>query len=327
VTLSDGLVGTVELVARPPAGTVAPTVHLANIDATKSSKQPPIVASARVGNGTQVTIEVTGADLSGAIAPIAGALVTVSGALIDGGAAYTLSDQQVTNDHGLATLHMLDGPDIAGSFRMSVIPPASSTLGVVFDQPITASVRLASRIALRGTILDATGAPQANATVTARPSLQFLWTLDAAPQAFVAAIPAASAVTLETGDFVLWVDAGVAKIAGNYDLVIEPPSTARAPTYVDAGIAISLDTTTDAMSLGTVALPDAAFVHGRILGPDATPVENAELRLYLIAPVAAAAALCTQLAHAPSTCPIPAQIQGRNTSDAKGTFRVTLPRS
>jgi len=206
---------------------------------------------------------------------------------------------------------------------MSVIPPASSTLGVVFNQPVAATVRLASRVALRGAVIDATGAPQPNATVTARPSLRFLWTLESAPQAFVAAIPAATAVTLDTGEFVLWVDAGVAEVAGNYDLVIEPPTTARAPTYVDAGVDIAGAPTPDAISLGEIVLPDAAFVHGRIVGPDGVAVENAELRLYLIA---SEALLCTQVAHAPLSCPIPAQIQARNTSDAKGTFRLTLAR-
>jgi len=324
VTLSSGLVGTVELVARPPSGTIAPTIHLANVDATKSSRQDKTVASARFGSGAPIKIMVTGADLGGAISPIAGALVTVSGALADadGSAFYTLGDQQVTDTSGVALLNVLDGAEIASSFRMSIIPPASSTLGVVFDQAVTPSVRLASRVALRGVVVDATGVPQANATVTARPSLRFLWTLESAPQAFVAAIPAATAVTLETGEFVLWVDAAVAQVASDYDLVIEPPVTARAPTYVDAGVALQRDAS-DAVSLGAIVLPDAAFVHGRIVGPDAAPVENAELRLYLIA---SEALLCTQVAHAPSSCPIPAQIQGRNTSDAKGTFRLTLPR-
>src|SRR6185295_17370401 len=37
VTLSDQLVGPVEIVARPMPGQVAPTIHLANIDASRSS--------------------------------------------------------------------------------------------------------------------------------------------------------------------------------------------------------------------------------------------------------------------------------------------------
>jgi hypothetical protein len=105
--------------------------------------------------------------------------------------------------------------------------------------------------------------------------------------------------------------------------VLEPPATARAPTYIKPDVAISANGPLDVISLGDITLPDAAFVHGAIIGPDGTPVENAELRLYL---VNSQQALCTEFLHAPTSCPIPAQLQGRNTSDAKGTVRLTLPR-
>jgi hypothetical protein len=79
----------------------------------------------------------------------------------------------------------------------------------------------------------------------------------------------------------------------------------------------------DAIPLGEVTLPDAAYVHGRITGPDGEPVENAELKLYL---VSTELVLCSEVAHAPASCPIPALLQGRNTSDSKGTVRLALPR-
>jgi hypothetical protein len=329
LTLSADLVGTIEIVARPPATMVAPTIHLASIDATKSSQQHNAVLPANLGNGTTVTIHVTGVDLSGAIADVAGAQVSIAGGMVsaNGQAAFTLTDQEVTDDKGLVILSELDGAGIADSFAMSIIPPQSSTFGVVLNQKVTTTARLTSRVALRGVVVDSTGAPVANATVTARPSLKFLWTLEAAPQAFVAAIPAATAVTLDTGEFVLWVDPVVTSVASDYDLVIEPPTTARAPSYVKTDVAVqtsALDVPPLGISLGSIGLPDASFVHGHILGPDGVAIENAELRLYLIA--ASPAALCNELAHAPSSCSIPAQIQGRNTSDAKGMFRLTLAR-
>jgi hypothetical protein len=183
-------------------------------------------------------------------------------------------------------------------------------------------------VALRGTIVDSDHKPLNNVAVTARPSLRFLWTLDAVPQAFAAAIPPSTTVTLETGEFVVWVDASVAQVGGNYELLIEPPTTSQAPTYIKTGIDARPSGGIDAVPLGTVplgeiALPDAAFVRGRIAGPDGESVENAELKLYL---VSTELALCSEVAHAPASCPIPAQLQGRNTSDSKGTVRLALPR-
>jgi hypothetical protein len=331
VTLSDELVGTVELVARPADGSIGPTVHLANIDATKSS-QHNIVAPTSLGNPIKVVIgPVTGVDRSGAISPVRGALVSATGALTNTVTSFTISDEHLTDENGKVTLNLLDGAGITGSYRLSILPPASSPLGAVLDQKLMpgTEVRLASRVALRGTVFDADGKPLNNVAVTARPSLRFLWTLEAAPQAFVAAIPAATAVTLPTGEFVVWVDPNIAKVWGNYDLLIEPPSAAQAPTYIKTDIDIrrdgtpGSDGTLDSVPLGKISLPDAAFVHGRITGPGGDVVENAEIKLYL---VSTELSLCSEVAHAPASCPIPAQLQGRNTSDAKGAVRLMLPR-
>src|SRR6185503_4030657 len=155
--------------------------------------------------------------------------------------------------------------------------------------------------------------PLPNVALTARPSLRFLWTLDAAPQAFVAAVPAATAVTLDTGEFVVWVDANVSQTWGHYDLLIEPPPGARAPTYLKSEVEIPRDNTLDAVSLSEITLPEAAFVHGKITAPNGDPVEKAELRLFQ---ATTTVGLCSEVAHAPSTCPIPASLQGRGTSDA-----------
>jgi len=332
VILSDQLVGTVEIVARPPSNTIAPTIHIANIDATKASQRS--VMEPNLGTAVKVVVgPVTGVDHSGMIIPVRGALVSVAGTQVNSNplTSFAISDQQLTGDDGTVTLNLVDGAGIAGAYRMSIIPPASSSLGAMFDQKLVAATeqRLPARVALRGTIVDHAGKPLNNVAITARPSLRFLWTLDAAPQAFVAAIPAATAVTLATGEFVVWVDPDVAQVWGNYDLLIEPPATTQAPTYTRTDVDIRRDGTLgpdgapDSVSLDKISLPDAAYVHGRITGPDGALVENAELRLYL---VSTELSLCTEVANAPASCPIPAQLQDRNTSDATGTVRLTLPR-
>lgn len=339
VTLSDQLVGTVELVARPIGSivpsmlsAVAPTFHLANIDATRSSTGRNVVTPVTLGSATTVTVVVTGVDLNGTISNVGGAVVSASGALVDKLTSFTVADEQVTNDKGEATLHLLDGAGIAGTYRLSIAPPASSTLSATFDQKLTVlpalpqpatMVQLGARIALRGFVVDNKGAPLNNVAITARPSLRFLWSLDTAPQAFVSAIPVATTVTPPTGEFVLWVDAIVDQVWGQYDLMIEPPTTTPAPTYIASDLAFPRSATLDAFSVGTLVLPDAAYVHGEIHDSTGAPLEGAELKLYLADGLAS---LCSEVAHAPASCPIPAPLQGRSTSDTKGVVRLVLPR-
>jgi hypothetical protein len=326
VTLSDALVGMVELVARPPSNKVEATLHIANIDATMSS-QHNVSEPNTLGAPIKLVVPVTGVDRSGTVSPVRGALVSVTGMLAGSNTSFTISDEQLTGDNGTVSLNLLDGIGLGGSYRLAIIPPASSPLGVLFDQKITLGqilpMRLAPRVALRGKIVDNAGKPLTNVAVTARPSLRFLWTLEAAPQALVSAIPAATAVTPETGEFVVWVDPNVTQVWGHYDLLIEPPSTALAPTYTKTEVEIPHDDMLDAVTLGDITLPDAAYVHGRITGPDGDPVDSAELKLYL---VSTAPSLCSEVAHAPPSCPVPSPLQGRNTSDAKGTVRLVLPR-
>jgi hypothetical protein len=130
-------------------------------------------------------------------------------------------------------------------------------------------------------------------------------------------------VTQEDGIFRVFVDQNIATTWGHYDLLIEPPSSARAPDLVVSEFPIPRNGTLDAAAVGDVQIPDPAFVHGRITGPDGKSVEDAELKLYL---VSTQLTLCSEVLHAPSSCPIPAQLQARNTSDDEGTVRLALPR-
>jgi hypothetical protein len=329
VTLSDHLVGTADIVARSIDSGAAPTVRIANFDATKSSSGTMTTLPASLGAPRDVAVQVTGVDRSGVVTQVGAALVTVTGVLtnVNTLTSFTVTDQQLTSDTGNATLRVLDGAGIVGSYRFAITPPANSALSVTFDQKLTLApgspIRLGARVAVRGKIRGSDGKPLTNVAVTARPSLRFLWTLDAVPQAFVAAIPAATAVTLDTGEFVLWVDANVAQVWGHYDLLIEPQTDAAAPTYLQPDVEIPRDAAVDALSVGEIILPDAAFVHGRVLDPTGEAVDDAELKMYLLSSVLS---LCSEVAHAPTSCPIPAALQGRGTSEADGTVGLALPR-
>jgi hypothetical protein len=75
--------------------------------------------------------------------------------------------------------------------------------------------------------------------------------------------------------------------------------------------------------MGDVVIPDAAHVRGRITNVNGEPVENAELRLYR---VTTTLGLCSEVAYAPMSCPIPALLQGRSTARGDGEVRLALPR-
>jgi hypothetical protein len=328
VTLSENVVGTVEIVAKPWSSTVvAPTLRLGAVDAL--SGQRTLAEPVGLGNRIAVTIPVTGVSGNGEVTPTSGAKVIVTGSYtpsLNSGARAELRVETVTDADGNANITLLDGAALASSYRCSVIPPAGSNLGVVYEQPLTVNqitpIRLPSRLALRGTIVDIAGHPMGKVSVTARPSLRFQWSLDKIPQQFLAAIPAATTVTPETGDFVVYVDPLVADVWGHYDLDFEPPLTAQAAGWTVADIAIDRVSGLTTKSLDTITIPDAAYIHGRITDLYNNGVEKAELRVFQ---TVTDTSLCKQVAH-PGECVIPAQLQGHGTTDSHGIARLTLPR-
>ena len=177
-------------------------------------------------------------------------------------------------------------------------------------------------MALRGTLKDPQGAPIANASVTATPSLRFSWSLAPADEDFLAQIPAATATTPDSGDFVVWVDPYLAGVWGHYDLSVEPASGTDSPLWAVRDIEIPRAGQT-VVTLGDVTVPDAANIHGRITDPTGNPVEGGELRVFS---VSADQSLCGDVSYPPSGCVIPAQLVGHGTSDSLGVVRLTLPR-
>lgn len=330
LVLSDNLEGDIQIVAKPwtPA---APTLRLGGVSSTASSMVVLEQPSA-LGRVTQITVPVKGKDNGGEIAPVRGARVRVTAQTGDlampGSTLATFVAEGTTNDAGIVALDVLDGPAFSSSYSLEIVPPASASVGVVFDQPLTLGVQpaiiLPARVKVRGVVRDAAGNALKDVSVTARPSLRFAWSLADQPQAFLAAIPAATAITPSTGEFVVWVDPTIASLRGHYDLVFEPPTTsrypARAPTWVQGEVAIN---SADSLSLSDVTLPDAAFVHGAVTDPDGHPVEGAEVKVFR---VNTTLALCSMVPNAPPSCPIPATLQGRGASDPLGLVRVTLPR-
>lgn len=345
ITLASGIVGNIEIVATPyDPNVVLPSLHLPNIPAISANK--PLAAPATLGSPTPVQITIVGVSGSGEIAAVAGARVLVRSAYTPAIAGATRADlaAEVTTDNaGNANLTLLDGQAFAGGYTLTVIPPISSTLGVIYSQQWTfgqtdsvcstlaqscpggtscSCTLLPARIAVRGTLKDTAGFPIANASITATPSLRFAWSLAPGDQDFLTQIPAATATTPESGDFVVWVDPYLAGVWGHYDLSIEPASAADTPLWTVSDIEIPR-AGQPVLTLGDVAVPDAANIHGRITDPTGTPVEGGELRVFSLG---ADPSLCTQVSYPPMGCVIPAQLVGHGTSDGLGVVRLTLPR-
>jgi len=327
IVLSKDLVGPVEIVAKPYKNPSLPTLHLFNVP-SGSSTQRTLVQPAGLGNPTSVMFPVRGlVDGGGSVDPVRGARVRVTASIAPimvGGVYATFSAEATTDDAGNASIDMLDGATIRDLYKLEVVPPVSSTVGTVFDRSVTlgpqANIMLPSRIALRGVVKDAQGELLSDVQVTARPSLRFTWSLEDKPQAFLSAIPTPSVLTPKSGEFVLFVDPTVAGVFGTYDLVFEPSAKSGAPSWSQGDIAIAQ--ATDVL-LPDVVLPDAARVHGMVTDASGLPVEGSEVKLFRIDP---SLALCSEVSHAPDTCPIPAKLQGRGDSDDRGLVRLTLPR-
>lgn len=329
IVLADGLVGNVELVARPaPSAPAAPTLHLLEVASSVSSVRT-LVQPGNLGAVRAVTFPIRGVDGSGSINGVRGARVSVRATLgvgTTGQTFGTFTAEGTADDSGNVTLMLLDGAALAQSYRLDVVPPASSSMGVLFDVPFTpgnAPLLLPTRIAIRGEVTDYLGNPLKDVSVTARPSLRFTWSFADAPQAFVSTIPAATTTTPDTGEFALWVDPTIASLWGHYDLAFEPASKARAPSWVRSEVEIPRDTTLSTVSVDQVRLPDAAAIRGLVVDPAGIEVEGAEVKIFRLS---ASLALCTEVLNPPASCPIPANLQGRGDSDKVGVVRLTLPR-
>ncbi|HTR51751.1 MAG TPA: hypothetical protein VMJ10_13640, partial [Kofleriaceae bacterium] len=337
LVLASGVTGPFTIVASPDDPTmVAPTLYLDSIAA--GATQTVLTQPANLGEPLQVTIPIQGAQSNGSVAGVSGATVTVTGeytSTLTGAARAQLTAQAVTDDTGNAVVTLLGGSALRSVYRVSVVPPASSSLAVIYDQPLVldasanasttvAALRLPSRIALSGKVVDTGGNPLNNVSVTARPSLRFLWSLDPVAAQFVAEIPAATAVTPDTGEFVVWVDPYVADVWGHYDLAFEPSTGASAPDWTQADIEIPRVQSQTVDALDPIAIPDAAYIHGQLVDPDGNSVANGELRIFELM---TDLSLCSMVPNAPPSCPIPAQLVAHGTSDDTGTVQVALPRA
>ena len=332
--MSDGLVDTVEIVAEPYAmGVTAATLHLPHVDLSGGSHD--LVAPTGLGTARSVTVSITAQNPDGTVTGVTGAHVFASTILTPMTASpsvpthATLDVDAITDGNGLAHVVLLDGD---GTYQMHVAPPVGSTFGAAFAQPLPlttcgtdaapCALQLENRVAIHGVITDAQGNPIKGMTVTAKPSLQFLLALQTAPQQFLAQIPAATSVTPDSGDYVVFVDHLIGDVWGSYDLDLEPADNTTTPHWLESDIELVRDKTVDKVA-HDIHLTSPAFIHGSITDPVGTAVPDGEVRIYAIVTDESA---CTDAVNAPPNCVVPAIQAAHATSDGSGTVKLTLPR-
>jgi hypothetical protein len=332
--ISKDVTGTVEIVARSTdPDVVAPVLHLAAVSYSAAGVQAPqrtLSQPANLGSPTTRHLHIGGVNGSGSPVDIVGARVHV-GATVptpEGGTAV-FAAEGMTGDDGSVDLALLDGA-LAQSYTLEVVPPASATVGAIYAQPFSLSdptdIILPSRVRVRGVVLDAAGKKLEGVSVTARPASRFAWNLDDNAQTFLNGIALSTAVTNESGEYVVWVDPALGDVPAVYDLSLDPPRSTgfreRTPTWIESDVEISQVTSGDTVS--NVTLPDAAFIHGDVVDSVGTPVPNAEVKMFRIS--TPAAAVCSSVQNPPSPCPSNAVLLGRGTASAPGAVELTLPR-
>lgn len=329
IAIADGVVGPIELVARPyDAANIAPELHVANVGAYAQTKN--LFAPTGLGSRVDGSIKIEALAGDGGVKPVSGARVVITGSTEAGftsGVSAVLVAEAITGDDGLANVSVLDGDALAGTYRVRVIPPAGSSAGIVFDDPLALplpeKLRLPARVALSGTLVDTSGAPLGDVSVTARRSLRFLWSLDVEQQPFLDEIPAATAITPESGKFVIWVDPSVAGTWGHYDLFFETPDRSPSPNWLISDFEIPRVPGQMTSDLENVTIPDAAFLHASVVDGAGSPVEGSALRIFRLSDNES---VCAEVTNAPAECGGDAKVMGHGESDDAGIVRLTLPR-
>ncbi len=334
VTVAPEAIGPLELVVTPYGAThIAPSMHVTYV--SDATHQRNITQPSGLGEPSEIVIPIAGLAGNGEVKQVSGVRVIVLGALepmFSGAPRVVFEAEATTGEDGLAHLSVLDGGLLAAVYKLRVVPPASSNFGIVFDAPIEVAaytvpkpepLRLPSRIAFRGTVVDATGVPQPAISVTARRSVRFLWSLPSADQAFLDEIPASTTITPDTGEFLVWVDPSVADVWGHYDLFFEAPAGTNVPNWSIADVEIPRMAGQFTVSLDTVALPAASRIHGKIVDGNGRAVEASALRVFQLT---SNELICREVGFEPADCAPASIVLGAAESDDRGVIRLGLPR-
>jgi hypothetical protein len=329
ITLAENVMPPLEIVATPfEENDISPTLRLQDVDVV--AQQATLTQPSGLGQPKMIDIPIEALTRDEGVKNVSGVRVIVT-AEIESSFSQNLRAvfraETTTAEDGIAHLALLDGPNVATKYELSLVPPASSTYGVIdnstLDMTEIGPIRLPARVALSGTVVDIDGVPQAAISVTARRSQRFLWSVEEPFRAFLDEIPAATALTADNGTFVIWVDPAIAGTWANYDLFLETPAGSSAPNWLIREIALPRLPNPGTIALETITLPDAARMAAKVVDAGGAVVEGSDLRLFQIS---SNDNLCMEVGYPPELCPPATVVLGHGESDDKGKVTLTLPR-
>ncbi len=301
--IADGI--TLELA--PDPGTSDPWVTYPGLSLTQQTTDLDGIKLPAVLKTTPFQVTVHGGEAGET--PVSGATVRAY-ATLEGGDARVSARfirDGVSDGSGTATMSLM--PGATGNprpYTLSIIPPpgsmwATACLDNVPAQwpgtaPVTLlrAVTLPRRAVIEGTLISASGAPVANAIVTA--------TGGNPPMPHCLAGPTTTNTTTDaTGSFTLRLD------PGPYQLEYDPPPGSPLPRMIES---VEL-TTADAYRTVLVRLPTPVLVEGNVLkAPPGIPLPDATVRIF--------ESLC------PPTGACTALLRAETQTDANGHFRAIV---
>jgi hypothetical protein len=320
---------TIDIVAHP--GEVAGlTLRLASVTADLADQTVHEIRLPGLGAPIAVSVPVTGLTGAGQATAIAGATVTLVTQIHDSlytNLTTTFEASASTDASGQAMVAVLPGSTILRDYHVRVAPPADSEFATVYDRTIQigpaggvlGKIALDHRVAVTGTVVDASGEPVPGVSVHADPAQRLQLTLTAEAQALLKSQQRPFATTLADGSFFIWVDPQLVGALASYDLTCDPPDGAPVPRWAfpDVGVTNLVDN----VGLGTLTLPPGRHVRGIVSDDHGEPVPNAELRLF---EVVNDPTLCN-VGRLPANCILPAALRARDRSDAQGQVELVVP--
>ncbi len=207
-----------------------------------------------------------------------------------------------TGDNGNANVSLIPGVNRTPRlYDVAVVPPPGSLYAstCVPKQPIlgggdTATIAVARRPVLSGTVSSTKGTPLGAVTVTARRNAALAKVCSTTgPTEF-------STTTIDTGSFTLPVDPGV------YQLDFVPASGSAAPRFSESNVVVNADL------VHSVPLPQPYLVEGDVVDATSKPLPNATIRIF--------EPLCPKT----DGCTLPPILRAETQADNVGHFRAIL---
>jgi hypothetical protein len=289
------MIDTYELIARPAAGMVSPTLHAAELYIEDPGADQYVdIGALRMPSYPEPTtfvLPLLGTASGGEQIAVAGAEVSMTTILDDGeGVTAVYTATGASDVDGKAELQLIGGGSNNRVYLVQVRSDPMSENASIAGQMVSVGpgsagtaylggLLLPRRVAVSGTLVDDAGQPVAGAEILAHPAANFIWTLDLAAQDFLADLQPPATTSNDHGDFLLWLDPEVIGNQARYDLRITPPPGTAAPPWTKEEVEVEVVNILedDPNRLGEIVLPRATHARGTVVTSDGEAIAGATL--------------------------------------------------